>query len=126
MEYAYLGMLDGHPPQSRQEVQAWADHDLSWFPSQVRGLGDGFARLLASATPETLAAALNVPWFTFDLTAREGLRQVLTHSAEHRSQVLSWLSTRGVDTPTRLRPDAARGENRGFLMAWQSTIIKNS
>ena len=99
VEYAYLGMLDGHPPQSRQEVQAWADHDLSWFPSQVRGLGDGFARLLASATPETLAAALNVPWFTFDLTAREGLRQVLTHSAQHRSQVLSWLSTRGVDAP---------------------------
>ena len=33
-----------------------------------------------------------MPWFTFQLTARKGLRQVLTHSAQHRSQVLSWLS----------------------------------
>jgi uncharacterized damage-inducible protein DinB len=42
---------------------------------------------------------LNVPWFTFQVTAREGLWQVLTHSAQHRSQVLSWLSAQGVETP---------------------------
>jgi uncharacterized damage-inducible protein DinB len=99
VEYAYLGMLEGHPPQSRQEVQTWAAHDLSWFPEQMRDLGDRFVRLLESSTPQTLAAPLNVPWFTFRLTAREGLRQVLTHSAQHRSQVLSWLSARGTDTP---------------------------
>jgi uncharacterized damage-inducible protein DinB len=99
VEYAYLGMLDGHPPQSRQEVQAWAAHELNWFREQVRDLGDRFVRLLESSTPQTLAAPLNVPWFTFRLTAREGLRRVLTHSAQHRSQVLSWLSTQGIDTP---------------------------
>jgi uncharacterized damage-inducible protein DinB len=99
VEYAYIGMLDGHPPPSRQEVQAWATHDLSWFPDQMRDPGDRFVRLLESSTTETLAAPLNVPWFTFQLTAREGLWQVLTHSAQHRSQVLSWLSARGIDTP---------------------------
>ena len=99
VEYAYTGMLDGHPTQSRQEVQAWAAHDLSWFPEQMRDLGDRLVRLLESSTTETLAAALNVPWFTFQLTAREGLWQVLTHSAQHRSQVLSWLSAQGVETP---------------------------
>ena len=99
VEYAYLGMLDGHPPQSRAEVQAWAAHDLSWFPEQMRELGARFVRLLESSTPQTLAAPLNVPWFTFQLTAREGLRQVLTHSAQHRSQVLSWLSAQGTETP---------------------------
>ena len=72
---------------------------VSWFPEQMRNLGDGFVRLLESSTPVTLAAPLNVPWFTFSLTAREGLWQVLTHSAQHRSQVLSWLSTRGIATP---------------------------
>jgi uncharacterized damage-inducible protein DinB len=99
VEYAYFGMLERHPPQSRQEVQAWAAHDVGWFPQQMRALGDGFVRLLQSSTPETLGAPLNVPWFTFELTAREGLLQVLTHSAQHRSQVLSWLSAQGVDTP---------------------------
>ncbi|MBV9603292.1 MAG: DinB family protein [Chloroflexi bacterium] len=99
VEYAYFGMLHGHPPGSREEVQAWAAHDLSWFPEQMRDLGDRFLHLLESATPETLEAPLHVPWFTFQLTAREGLRQVLTHSAQHRSQVLSWLSTQGIDTP---------------------------
>jgi uncharacterized damage-inducible protein DinB len=99
VEYAYFGMLSGQPPQSRQEVQAWANHDLSWLAEQMRGVGDRFVRFLESSTPETLAAPLNVPWFTFRLMAREGLWQVLTHSAQHRSQVLSWLSTRGIDTP---------------------------
>src|SRR5438270_13430872 len=44
VEYAYLGMLDRHPPQSREEVQVWAAHDLSWFPEQVRDIGDRFVR----------------------------------------------------------------------------------
>jgi uncharacterized damage-inducible protein DinB len=99
VEYAYFGMLGGRPPESRQEVQAWADHDLGWFPEQMRGLGQGFVQLLESTTGATLEAPLNVAWFTFPLTAREGLLQVLTHSAQHRSQVLSWLSTQGVATP---------------------------
>jgi uncharacterized damage-inducible protein DinB len=38
--------------------------------------------------------ALNVP-----VTARDGLLQVLTHSSQHRSQVLSWLSAHGISTP---------------------------
>jgi uncharacterized damage-inducible protein DinB len=99
VEYAYLRMLEGHPPHSRQEVQAWAAHDLSWLREQVCDLGDLFGRLLESSTAQVLAAPLNVPWFTFQLSAREGLLQVLTHSAQHRSQVLSWLSTQGLDTP---------------------------
>jgi uncharacterized damage-inducible protein DinB len=65
----------------------------------MRELGTRFVRLLESSTPQTLAAPLNMPWFTVQLTAREGLRQVLTHSAQHRSQVLSWLSAQGTPTP---------------------------
>jgi uncharacterized damage-inducible protein DinB len=33
------------------------------------------------------------------MTCRDGLLHVLTHSAQHRSQVLSWLSTQGLATP---------------------------
>ena len=99
VEYAYLRMLEGNPPESREEVQTWAAHDVGWFQEEMRDIGNRFVRLLESSTPESLGAALNVPWFTFRLTAREGLRQVLTHSAQHRSQVLSWLSAQGIDTP---------------------------
>ena len=99
VEYAYLGMVEGNPPQSRDEVQTWAAHDVSWLRDRMRELGNGFVRLLESSTSQTLEAPLNVPWFSFQLTAREGLLQVLTHSAQHRSQVLSWLSARGIHTP---------------------------
>jgi uncharacterized damage-inducible protein DinB len=99
VEYAYVRMIEGNPPQSLQEVQIWAANELSWCQQEMRELGARFVRLIESSTPDALAAALNVPWFTFQLTRREGLRQVLTHSAQHRSQVLSWLSTRGIETP---------------------------
>ena len=56
-------------------------------------------RLLESSTDDRLASPLNVPWFDFALTRRDGLIQVLSHSAQHRSQVLSWLSRQGIQTP---------------------------
>ena len=56
-------------------------------------------RLLESSTPEALDFDLGIPWFKFPVSAREGLRQILTHSAQHRSQVLSWLSAKGIQTP---------------------------
>lgn len=99
VEYAYLGMLEERPSSSRDEVMRWAAHDLAWFPGQMRQIGASFVRLLESSTDESLAAPLSVPWFDFALTRREGLIQVLSHSAQHRSQVLSWLSAQGVRTP---------------------------
>jgi uncharacterized damage-inducible protein DinB len=99
VEYAYLTMLERRTPSSREEMMRWAAHDLAWFPGQMRQIGAGFARLLETSTDESLAAPLNVPWFDFALTCREGLIQVLSHSAQHRSQVLSWLSAQGISTP---------------------------
>jgi uncharacterized damage-inducible protein DinB len=58
-----------------------------------------FVRLLESSSDDTLASPLNVPWFDFAMTCRDGLLQVLTHSAQHRSQVLSRLSAQGIATP---------------------------
>jgi hypothetical protein len=46
-------------------------------------------------------------------TARDGLLQVLTHSSQHRSQVLSWLSAQGVRTPD-LDYVVMLGEQRGM------------
>jgi uncharacterized damage-inducible protein DinB len=99
VEYAYLWMIEGRPPQSRDAVRAWANHELNWFVSQMRELGNAYIHLLESASRESLERPLNVPWFQFQMTAREGLLQVLSHSAQHRSQVLSWLSAQGIPTP---------------------------
>jgi uncharacterized damage-inducible protein DinB len=99
VEYAYLAMLEQRPPSSREEVLRWAAHDLAWFPDQMRQIGSGFVRLLESSTDDNLASLLDVPWFDFALTRRDGLIQVLSHSAQHRSQVLSWLSAQGIQTP---------------------------
>ena len=47
----------------------------------------------------SVAHLLRVPWFDFPVTGEEGLCQVLTHSCEHRAQVLSVLGARGLDVP---------------------------
>jgi len=99
VEYAYLAMLEQRPPSSREEVMRWAAHDLTWFPEQMRQIGEAFVRLLESTTDDSLGLPLNVAWFDFQMTRRDGLIQVLSHSAQHRSQVLSWLSTQGIQTP---------------------------
>jgi uncharacterized damage-inducible protein DinB len=99
VEYAYLGMIEGRPPQSREAVISWSKHELNWFPAEMRELGNGYLHLLESSTPDALDRPLNVPWFEFQMTTREGLLQVLSHSAQHRSQVLSWLAAQGISTP---------------------------
>jgi len=99
VEYVYLAMLEQRPWPSVESDAAYGAHDLSWFRSHVQELSAAYLTLLDAITPESLGRALDIPWFSFSVTAREGLLQVLTHSAQHRSQVLSWLSTRGVPTP---------------------------
>jgi len=99
VEYAYLAMLEQRPSASVESGDAYRAHDLGWFRTNVQELGAAYLTLLGASTPEGLGRALAIPWFRFPVTAREGLLQVLTHSAQHRSQVLSWLSTRGVPTP---------------------------
>lgn len=96
VEYAYLAMIQQQQQQEREEYMA---HELTWFRVHLRELGSGYLRLLASLGAEDLQRDLRIPWFDFPVTVRDGLLQVLTHSAQHRTQVLSWLSSRGVQTP---------------------------
>jgi uncharacterized damage-inducible protein DinB len=99
VERVYLGTLEQRPVEWRNGQADYLAHDLGWFATHTQELGAGFLKLVDSAEPDQLARKLNIPWFDFAVTAREGLLQVLTHSAQHRSQVLSWLSGRGVPTP---------------------------
>jgi uncharacterized damage-inducible protein DinB len=99
VEDVYLAMIQGHPPASREAREAYPAHDLAWFADRARQLGDGYLDLLSGEGDALLERPLTVPWFNFPLTARDGLLQVLSHSAQHRSQVLSTLGARGVEAP---------------------------
>ncbi len=96
VEHAYLAMMEQREPEERERYLA---HDLAWFRQHVQDVGAGFLQMLARATSEDLQRDMRIPWFDFPVTVRDGLLQVLTHSAQHRSQVLSWLSSQGVETP---------------------------
>ena len=100
-ERGYLAMIERQPPESLEPREAYLAHDLAWFVDEVGRLDDGYQRALEASTPESLEQALAIPWFALSppVSTREGFLQVLTHSAQHRSQVLSWLASQGVETP---------------------------
>jgi uncharacterized damage-inducible protein DinB len=99
VERGYLTMIEGRPRESLEPRETYLAHDLAWFVNEMRALGSEYPAALQASTPESLERDLQIPWFTFPVTAREGFLQVLTHSAQHRSQVLSWLAGQGVETP---------------------------
>ena len=99
VEDAFLAMIQGRPPDSLEPREAYLAHDVGWFEEQVRRLDAGYLQVLEAMAPERLDRELRIPWFGFPLSVRQGLLQVLTHSAQHRSQVLSWLSAQGITTP---------------------------
>jgi uncharacterized damage-inducible protein DinB len=100
VEDGYLALLQGRDMQEamggREEYHA---HDLSWFGRRSQELAGAYAALLSGEEAEWLECALEVPWLGATLTRRDGLLQVLTHSAQHRAQVLSVLGERGTEVP---------------------------
>ena len=98
VEYLYLTMIQGKPRASVESPEAYAAHDLAWMRRHLQEISAGFVRAIETATPDVLARRLDLA-VKAPVTARDGLLQVLTHSSQHRSQVLSWLSAQGVSTP---------------------------
>jgi uncharacterized damage-inducible protein DinB len=99
VERAYLSMIEQRPGEALESSEEYRAHDLAWFVDEMRDLGSAYLAVLEASTPDSLERDLSIPWFAFPVTAREGLLQVLTHSAQHRSQVLSWLASQGFETP---------------------------
>ena len=97
VEEIYLLMLRGGDPKSLG--QDYLQHDDAWFAGRSRALGEEYRELLANQDEAWLDEQFVVPWFGFALSRRDGLIQVWTHSAQHRSQILSALGSHGVDVP---------------------------
>jgi uncharacterized damage-inducible protein DinB len=99
VEDAYLAMIERRPRETLGANDEYLAHELDWFAARAQEVGAAYVRLLEASAADSLDFDLGIPWFNFPVSARDGLRQVLTHSAQHRSQVLSWLSAQGVQTP---------------------------
>ncbi|MFI5272480.1 MAG: DinB family protein [Ktedonobacterales bacterium] len=96
VEDVYARMLRGEP---LERVEAREDHDLDWFAERSAQLGQEYVAIAATDDAAFYDDELRVPWFDFHLTKHDGLLQVLSHSAQHRAQVLSTLGARGVEVP---------------------------
>ena len=99
VELVYSLMLQDIPLPSREALEEPFAHDLEWYASTVTQTGNTYLEILAHADEPFLRAPLQVPWFDFALAKHDGLLQVLTHSAQHRSQILSVLGQRGLTVP---------------------------
>ncbi len=99
VEDVYLLMLRTGSLDTAFSREEYFDHDLAWFAERSSQLGEKYAALLESAEPAFYDEPFKVPWFDFALTRHDGLLQVLSHSAQHRAQVLSVLGEREVKVP---------------------------
>ena len=100
VEESYLAMLRGEDLTKRSgSLEAYEAQNLAWFSGRATELGGGYLALVAGRDEAWLSSPMQVPWFDFPMTMRDGLLQTLTHSAQHRGQVLSVLGAQGVAVP---------------------------
>lgn len=98
VEEIYLLMMQQGDVNS-WDSDAYMEHDNAWFAQRSRELGTEYQTLLAGKDENWLAEQFVVPWFGFPISHRDGLLQAWTHSAQHRSQILSELGSHGLQTP---------------------------
>jgi uncharacterized damage-inducible protein DinB len=99
VEASYVQMLQDKSPAGEGSRDEFFAHDLTWFAETMARVGQVYIELLANAGDDFYDEPLHVPWFDFALTKHDGLLQVLSHSAQHRAQVLSVLGQHGVAVP---------------------------
>jgi uncharacterized damage-inducible protein DinB len=61
-------------------------------------LAETDAGLVAEATSRSPDERVRIPWFQRDFAVPQCLRQVLTHSANHRADINGWLPRFGVES----------------------------
>lgn len=98
VEDIYLLMLQ-HGDVNSWDSDAYMEHAGTWYAQRARELGAEYRALLAGKGEDWLAEQFVVPWFGFPISHRDGLLQAWTHSAQHRSQILSELGSHGLETP---------------------------
>jgi uncharacterized damage-inducible protein DinB len=88
VEAAYLSLM-------RSESFEPGDSSLDSVEDSLAGSGRGLLDLAATAPMDR---SFHIPWFGRDFSIATGLRQVLTHSANHRADINQWLPQFGVES----------------------------
>jgi uncharacterized damage-inducible protein DinB len=100
VEEGYLALLqDQDLGETFGDREAYLAQDGAWFARRSPEIAEGYLALVDGRDDAWLEGRLQVPWFDFPMTRRDGLVQVLMHSAQHRAQVLSALGASGVTVP---------------------------
>lgn len=99
VEEVYLTLIGGRGLEAFASQEAYFNQDLAWFIARSAELGDGYLTLLSHADETLLDRPLTIPWINTPLTVRDGLIQVLSHSGQHRAQILSILGAAGHTVP---------------------------
>jgi uncharacterized damage-inducible protein DinB len=88
VEAAYLSLM-------RSESFEPGDSSLDSVEQSLADSGRGLVELAATAPMDS---SFHIPWFGRDFSLATGLRQVLTHSANHRADVNQWLPRFGLES----------------------------
>jgi uncharacterized damage-inducible protein DinB len=100
VEAIYLSLVQGEDvSRDLADRDEYFARDRSWFVGRGRELSDQYLALLGQKDSGWLDSPLHVPWFDFPMIVHDGLIQVLSHSAQHRAQILSVLGEHGVQVP---------------------------
>ncbi|HYW25639.1 MAG TPA: DinB family protein [Terriglobales bacterium] len=90
VEVVYLQMIRGRAPER-------LSRDLS--VDQVdAALEEADAGLVEEARSRSPEQRVHIPWFERDFAVAQCLRQVLTHSANHRADINGWLPRFGIES----------------------------
>jgi uncharacterized damage-inducible protein DinB len=102
VEHSYLRMIRDEPREQ-----------LSWelpLDEIERLLEETDAGLIQAASSAAADQRVRIPWFERDFTVPQMLRQVLTHSANHRADLNGWLPRFGVESTDQDYIDLVREE----------------
>jgi uncharacterized damage-inducible protein DinB len=102
VELNYLRMIRDEP----REQLDW-ELPLDAIERLLEETDAGLVEAARTASPERL---VRIPWFERDFSVPQMLRQVLTHSANHRADVNGWLPGFGVESTGQDYIDLVRAE----------------
>jgi uncharacterized damage-inducible protein DinB len=106
VELAYLRMIRGE-----ERERLGRELELAEIARRLDETGAGLTEVAGQVSePSWEARRVRIPWFDRDLSVRQWLRQVLTHSANHRADVNGWLPELGVESTDQDYIDLVLGE----------------
>ncbi|MGA7911766.1 MAG: DinB family protein [Candidatus Dormiibacterota bacterium] len=96
VEAVYTLMIRGGAPAQGADRTAYMSRPNAEFVREAAGLAVTYQKLLSEVSMD---APVTIPWFSFRPSVRQALLQVLTHSAQHRSQLAMQLEALGAVVP---------------------------